>query len=329
MNRKIAVIGSNSFSGASFCKHMLEQDIEVIGISRSPEPIEELRPYAWQSQKQIQFHQYDLNHHLDEIDHILDTHKIGTVYNFAAQSMVGQSWEYPEHWFMTNAVSTIKFHNRLRHKDYLNKYVHISTPEVYGSCEGFVYEDHVYNPSTPYAVSRTAADMSLKTFVDVHQFPVVTTRAANVYGPGQQVYRIIPKTILSIMLGYKLPLHGGGLSERSFIHIDDVSSATQAIGEYGTNGETYHISTQDTVSIRQLVEIICQKMSKDINEVCDISPDRPGKDAAYLLNSDKVRQQFDWQNNISLEQGIEQTINWAKVNFDALRSIPLEYIHKQ
>lgn len=329
MTAAVAVIGSNSFSGASFCRYLLKQGIEVVGISRSEEPKMPLRPYGWEQSGKFQFHQCDLNHDLDKIEALLDNLKIGTIYNFAAQSMVGQSWQFPEHWFMTNAVSTIKLHNVLRHKDYLDKYVHISTPEVYGSCSGFVYEDHHFNPSTPYAVSRAAADMSLKTFFDVHQFPVVTTRAANVYGPGQQLYRIIPKTIMSILKGETLPLHGGGHSERSFIHIDDVSSATQAIGEQGTSGEVYHISTQDTVSIRGLVELICEKMSKDFSEVCEVSEDRPGKDAAYLLNSDKVRAQFDWTDTISLQQGVEETIEWANLNFEALKSIPLEYIHKQ
>ena len=80
-------------------------------------------------------------------------------------------------------------------------------------------------------VSRAAADMSLKTFSETYNFPVVTTRAANVYGPGQQLYRIIPRTILFILLGRKLQLHGGGTSTRSFIHIGDVSDATWRIME--------------------------------------------------------------------------------------------------
>lgn len=329
MTHKVAVIGSNSFSGASFCKHLLKQNVEVLAISRSEQPIDPLLAYKSVDHAKLNFHQLDLNHNLADIERIFDQQKVATVYNFAAQSMVGQSWEYPEHWFMTNAVSTIKFHNMLRHKDYMDKYIHISTPEVYGSCSGFVNEQRAYNPSTPYAVSRAAADMSLKTFFDVHQFPVVSTRAANVYGPGQQLYRIIPKTILSIMLGHKLPLHGGGVSERSFIHIDDVSSATQAIGEHGQNGETYHISTLDTVSIRRLVEIICEKMAVDFNQVCQVSADRPGKDAAYLLDSSKVRKAFAWQDKVSLEQGIEETIEWARLNIKQLISMPLEYIHKQ
>jgi dTDP-glucose 4,6-dehydratase len=328
MKGQLVVIGSNSFSGSSFCKYMLDKGADLIGVSRSVQPIDPLLPHSKVRSGNFQFRQLDLNNDLTEIERVLDRSRPSHVFNFAAQSMVGQSWEYPEHWFMTNAVSTIKLHNILRQKDYLDKYVHISTPEVYGSCSGFVTEDHILNPSTPYAVSRAAADMSLKTFFDTHQFPVVLTRAANVFGPGQQLYRIIPKTIMSILLGIKLPLHGGGLSERSFIHIDDVSQATQMIAEKGTCGETYHISTSRIVSIRRLVEMICQSLQVDFNEVCEVSADRMGKDAAYLLDTDKINKELGWQDKVSLEQGIEQCVKWARDNFAVLRSQSLNYIHK-
>ncbi|GEA11671.1 GDP-mannose 4,6-dehydratase [Alteromonas sp. KUL49] len=329
MSETIAVIGSNSFSGASYVKHLLAQEKRVIAISRSPEPVDALLPYKWGQQNTLEFHQLDLNKDLLAIEALLDKHKVPTVVNFAAQSMVGQSWDWPEHWFMTNAVSTVKLHNCLRHKDYLDKYVHISTPEVYGSMSGSVAEHDHYQPSTPYAVSRAAADMSLQTFFDVHQFPVVSTRAANVYGPGQQLYRIIPKTMMSILLNQKLPLHGGGHSERSFIHIDDVSTATQLISEKGTLGESYHISTVRTVTIRALVEMICDFMQVDVHEVCEITDDRPGKDSAYLLDATKLRTQLGWQDKISLEAGLEQTLEWVKNNFDVLKSQALTYQHKE
>lgn len=328
MSNKVVVIGANSFSGASFCRHLLDCDYEVIGISRSAPSIMALSPQLWGDVSRYQFHQLDLNFNLDKIEAVLDRNKVSHVYNFAAQSMVGQSWDFPEHWFMTNVVSSVKLHNILRAKDYLERYIHISTPEVYGSCSGFVSEDHHFNPSTPYAVSRAAADMSLKTFADVHGFPVITTRAANVFGEGQPLYRIIPKTILSIVKGMRLPLHGGGLSERSFIHIDDVSSATLLIGEQGQVGETYHISTNETVTIRRLVEMICSELEADFDAVCEISGDRPGKDAAYLLDTTKLRTNLGWRDNISLEQGLARTIKWANEYTDALKTAPMNYIHK-
>ncbi|MCY7294513.1 GDP-mannose 4,6-dehydratase [Alteromonas sp. a30] len=331
MGRKVCVVGSNSFSGANFCKHLIEQGYDVVAMSRSAEPVDALLPYKWVTPEQssrLKFYQLDLNQNLSEIESLLDKEKPSHIYNFAAQSMVGQSWDFPEHWFMTNAVSTIKFHNMLRQKDYMDKYIHISTPEVYGSCSGFVQEDHVFNPSTPYAVSRAAADMSLKTFFDVHQFPVISTRAANVYGEGQQLYRIIPKTIMCILLGEKLPLHGGGHSERSFIHMDDVSDATLKIAEKGELGSAYHISTTETVSIRQLVHMICEMMQVRFEDVCEVTEDRPGKDAAYLLDASRLRETLNWQDKVSLSQGLERTIRWAKDNFDVLRQQPKVYIHK-
>jgi dTDP-glucose 4,6-dehydratase len=326
--KKIAIIGSNSFSGASFAMHMANERYDVMCLSRSDEPVDALLPYKWRNAQDCRFFKLDLNRDLERIESLLDSEKPTHIYNFAAQSMVGQSWDFPEHWFMTNAVSTIKFHNILRQKDYLERYIHISTPEVYGSCEGYVSEEQRLNPSTPYAVSRAAADMSLKTFHDVYQFPVISTRAANVFGPGQQLYRIIPRTILYILLGRKLQLHGGGYSERSFIHIDDVSCATRLIGEQGDLGGVYHIATNKQVSIRQLVQLICEKLSVDFDNVVEETGDRKGKDAAYTLDSSKLRSELKWQDKISLEQGIEETISWCKKYFEVLKNQPLDYIHK-
>lgn len=326
--KPILVLGSNSFSGASFCAHMLKQEQEVIAVSRSPEPIAPLLPYSWQKSNQLQFEQLDINHNLEQISAILDQHKIEKVYNFAAQSMVGQSWDKPEDWFMTNAVSSVKLHNVLRSKDYLERYIHISTPEVYGSCEGLVPESRNYFPSTPYAVSRAAGDMSLHTFSDVYDFPVVFTRAANVFGEGQQLYRIIPRTIMYILMNKKLQLHGGGHSTRSFIHIDDVSSATQLIADKGNDGDIYHISTERMITIRNVVEMICEMMQMPFEQLCEVSEDRLGKDAAYLLDTKKIRGELGWQDQISLENGLERTIDWVKANFDQLVKTPLDYIHK-
>lgn len=328
MTKPICVLGSNSFSGASFCKYLLENGFSVLAISRSEEPIVPLLPYKWLASSQLAFHKLDINHDLNEIEALLDKHKPEYIYNFAAQSMVAQSWEVPEDWFQTNAVSTIKLHNTLRQKDYLSRYIHVSTPEVYGSCSGSVIEHENYRPSTPYAVSRAATDMSLRTFFDVHQFPVVFTRAANVYGEGQQLYRIIPKTIMSILKGIKLPLHGGGYSLRSFIHINDVAEATHRIATQGNLGEIYHISSNAQVSIRQLVQLICQKLGADFEEVCDITEDRAGKDSAYLVNDSKLRESLGWRDEVTLEDGLNRTIQWVETNFEVLSRLPLVYEHK-
>jgi dTDP-glucose 4,6-dehydratase len=322
------IIGSNSFSGATFADFALAQGGQVIGISRAAEANDAFLPYKWHHNDNFTFLELDLNKNLKELTELIHEIKPAYVVNFAAQSMVGESWQNPGDWFMTNVVSTIKFHDELRKCSFLKRYVHVSTPEVYGSCSGFVGENFAFNPSTPYAVSRAAADMSLRTFHTAYNFPVVTTRAANVYGPGQQLYRIIPRTILFILLGRKLQLHGGGVSTRSFIHMKDVCDATWKIMTDGKNGETYHISTDEVISIRSLVERICVKLNVAFDDQVEFVGDRIGKDSAYHLDSKKIRAKLGWEDKTSLEQGLEECIIWVKSNFEILKQQPFDYKHK-
>ena len=326
---KVFIVGSNSFSGASFVDALTLQGHEVLGCGRSPEPHPAFTPYKWTPRSgTFTFHQYDLNHDLDPLMDLIEREKPAYVVNFAAQSMVAESWKNPDQWFMTNVVSTVRFHDRLRHCKFLEKYVHVTTPEVYGSTSGSIDENALFNPSTPYAVSRAAGDMSLKTFFTAYKFPVVFTRAANVFGPGQQLYRIIPKTILFIKLGRKLQLHGGGHSERSFIHMRDVSDATMRIMSQGTPGETYHISTSRIISVRDLVQFICDRMGAKFEDCVDIVGERLGKDAAYTLDSTKLRRQLGWQDQISLEKGVDETIAWVEQWLGDLKQQPFDYIHR-
>jgi dTDP-glucose 4,6-dehydratase len=326
---KVLVLGSNSFSGATFVDFLLAQGHEVLGCSRSPEPADVFLPYKWQPRNgSFRFFQYDLNRDLDALLDLIDREKPPYVVNFAAQSMVAESWANPDHWFMTNVVSTIRFHEQLRRRDFLEKYVHVTTPEVYGSTSGFVTEEAPFNPSTPYAVSRAAADMSLRTFFANYGFPVVFTRAANVFGPGQRLYRIVPRTILFIRLGRKIQLHGGGHSERSFIHARDVAEATSLIMQHAAAGEAFHISTTRMITIRALVQMICDGMNASFEEVTETVGERAGKDAAYRLDSSKLRSTLGWTDRITLEQGIDETIAWVDRNLDVLRQQPFDYIHQ-
>ena len=327
MLETIIVIGSNSFSGTNFLSFALDEGFEVIGISRSAEPNPVFLPYVY-SGKTIEFHQLDLNHDLDKIMAIINSKKPEYIVNFAAQSMVAQSWDHPDHWFMTNVVSTVRLHDRLRHCGFLKKYVHISTPEVYGSCEGYIKESKSYHPSTPYAVSRATADMSLHSFFSAYKFPVVFTRAANVYGPGQQLYRIIPRTILFIKMGKRLQLHGGGTSQRSFIHIQDVSGATLNIMKQASPGEMFHIATNDSITIRDLVGLICNLMGVHFDDHIDVTEELLGKDSAYLLDSSKVRSTLGWKDQVSLKEGVLAVIQWVEQNYEVLKQQPLEYMHK-
>lgn len=328
MTARVLVLGSNSFSGASFVSYLLEQGCDVTAVSRSPEPVDALLPYKWRKDSDVHFQQLDLNHDLSKIMDVVREVEPSYVVNFAAQSMVAESWRNPEHWFQTNVVANVALHDRLRECRFLEKYVHVSTPEVYGSCQGSVREDAPYNPTTPYAVSRAACDLSLATFRRAYGFPVVSTRAANVYGPGQQLYRILPRAILFVRIGKRLQLHGGGASVRSFIHIRDVAIGTWLAAQRGNPGDVFHLSTPHLISIRELVELVCLKLGVEFGDHVEVVGERLGKDAAYILDSSKAREQLGWTSAIGLDEGIDETIAWVDRNLDVLRRQPFDYIHR-
>ncbi len=326
---KFVVLGSNSFSGSNFVRHLLEQEHTVLGLSRSTEVGEVFSPYRSLSKtNNWLFNQVDINNS-DALRPVLLGFSPNFIVNFAAQSMVGQSWVDPEDWYDTNVVGVAHLAKTLKELPNLQRYVHVTTPEVYGSTNGWIKESWEFHPSTPYAVSRAAGDWHLRCMFEEFGLPVVFTRAANVYGPGQQLYRIVPRAILSALLGRKLPLDGGGLSTRSFIHIDDVARATQMIAENGRNGETYHISTDRLVTILGLVEQICELTGVPFESFVEVVGDRPGKDMAYQLDSSKIQHELGWNPEISLEDGLLDTLDWVRVNLDELLKLPVTYSHKK
>jgi len=326
---KVFVLGSNSFSGAWFVDELLNDGCEVVGISRSGEPPDVFLPYKKNSRvSHFHFFPLDLNRDLRAIVDLVASEKPEYFVNFSSQGMVAQSWQKPEDWFQTNTLSNVKLHDQLRRFSFLKKYVHISTPEVYGSNDsGAIVESHIYNPSTPYAVSRAAADMSLMSFFKAYSFPVVWTRAANVFGPGQQLYRIVPRAVLSFLTGKKLQLHGGGHSRRSFIHIRDVVKGTWWITQNGKPGEVFHLSTDELISIRELVERLAGMMDVNFDQLVEVVGERLGKDETYHLDSRKLRS-FGWRPETTLDTGLAEVISWARANLDELKRLPWDYHHK-
>jgi dTDP-glucose 4,6-dehydratase len=327
---KVSIIGSNSFSGSSFIKYLLERDYEVLAISRSGEPDDVFLPYKWENREisNLSFVQLDLNKNLKEIVQRIQNFRPNYIVNFAAQGMVAESWKTPEDWYQTNVVSQVKLHDSLRKFDFVDKFLNFSTPEVYGNTKGRVDEGYRFCPNTPYAVSRASCDLHLMSFFKNYDFPVTFTRAANVFGEGQQLYRIVPKTIISGLLCTKLNLHGGGTSERSFIHIEDVCDATYKVMKEGVIGETYHISTEETLTIKELVWTIAARIGKNPDEFVVNTNERLGKDHSYALDSGKIRSELSWRDVISLEAGIDRTIRWVASNLEALKKMPAMYIHK-
>ncbi len=335
---KVLVLGSNSFSGSHFVAEALRSGHNVWGVSRSVEPNEVFLPYRWShsssglplaNSENFVFKAIDLNEQLPELLTLIDSVQPQIVVNFVAQGMVAESWLNPTHWYRTNVLSQVALHDQLRQKSFLEKYVHVTTPEVYGSSDGSWIKEHInFTPSTPYAVSRAACDLHLLSFYRAYNFPVVFTRAANVYGPGQQLYRIIPRTFLTAKSGKSMQLHGGGHSVRAFIHIHDVVRATLQLALEAEPGTTWHLSSNEALSIKQLVEKIFALTETDFESLVEVCSDRLGKDQSYLLDSTAVRKIHGWTDYLSLNEGLRETMDWVDRNWKTLRTLPWSYQHK-
>jgi dTDP-glucose 4,6-dehydratase len=327
---RILVIGSNSFSGSDFVDHALNLGHDVLGISRSPELIPEFRRYGSnENLSRFSFKQLNINNLENWGFAGITDFEPELVVNYSAQSMVAQSWDNPQHWYQTNVVALSQLANYLAELPSLRRYVHFTTPEVYGSTAEWIKEGEPINPSTPYAVSRAAGDMHLRIMHREKGFPVIFTRAANVYGAGQQLYRVVPKAFLSAINNVNFPLQGGGLSRRSFIHITDVSHATMQIALNGNVGEDYHISTDELVTIRELVSQIYEICEKSLDFAAAEVPDRLGKDAGYFLSSAKIRAELGWNPKVSLSDGLGDVFTWVLANNRTLSQMPWEYEHRK
>ena len=267
---------------------------------------------------------FDLNSNLDGVLREIKAFHATHIFNFAAQSMVGESWLAPGDWMQTNAVAQTLLVQELAKLDFIERYFHFTTPEVYGSTSGWVTENWKFSPSTPYACSRAAGDWITKLWHDQYGFPAIFTRAANIYGEGQQLYRVIPKAVLFGLTGRKLPLHGGGKSLRSFVHMDDVCRALQLLVKRGVPGECYHVAPRTSVSIKELVE--CIEGLLQVDNLAEVSDDRPGKDQAYLLNSEKICD-LGWVPRVELQEGLQRVIDWIKGDLPALSKENTSYVH--
>ncbi len=329
MKPNIFVLGSNSFSGSNYINLLLNKGYKVTGISRSKEINSVYLKYKTNKNLNLfEFYKLDLNKDLNKIVNLIQKKKPSVIVNFIAQGMVAESWKSPEDWYQTNIVSQVKLYNSLIKLKFIKKMIHVTTPEVFGSNNEKIGENANFNPNTPYAISRATLDIHLKKYQENFRLPIIFTRTANVYGPCQQLYRIIPKTIMCKKKNIKINLHGGGKSLRSFIFIDDASKATFKIMKKGKIGESYHISTNKFISIYALVFKLSKLLKMNFKDLIKITKDRVGKDHSYKLDSKKIRI-LKWQEKVDLESGLNMTLNWIEKNFEILKKHSLNYRHKK
>lgn len=329
LKNRFLVIGSNSFSGSNFINLLLTKNHKVLGVSRSKEPKSFYLEYKKNKNiKNFSFVKTNLNKNLNILINKVKKFKPNIVVNYAAQGMVAESWLNPNDWYITNIISQVTLYKKLNELGLVKKFIHVTTPEVYGSSNKMIKENFNFQPSTPYAISRATMDLHLYKQFQNFKLPVIFTRTANVFGPGQQAYRIVPKFIISVKKNNKINLHGGGASSRSFIFIDDASKATYLITKNGKIGNTYHISTNNFITIKNLIKKIASILRVKYKKYVIVSKDRAGKDKAYKLSSKKIRKELGWRPLTNLEEGINKTIKWAEKNIKLINQSELKYKHK-
>ena len=149
---------------------------------------------------------------------------------------------------------------------------------------------------------------------------------SNAYGSGQQLYRIIPRTILACLLDRRLPLQGGGNAVKSYIHAQDLAEAIWLTMQEAPAGRGYNVGPDRGVAIRDLVQLVTTKLGRRFEDVVEIAPDRLGQDAQYLLNSSRIRAEVGWTPRMSLDEGLDETIAWVKRYLDHLRDLSTDVV---
>lgn len=328
-NKTIIIIGSNSFSAGSLIELLLKKNYRVIGLSRSKLNKKSFLRFN-SKDKNFNFFKYDVNRHHNRIMRLIETKKPSFIFNYACQSMVDESWDYPMDWFYTNSFNITKLYNSISKVKFKTKLIHISTPEVYGTTKsGKITENTPNNPNSPYAVSRVTPELFLKILHNRNKINYCSIRASNVYGECQRIYRIIPRTIYSILKRKTIKLEGMGRPQRNFIHIDDVSRGSYSIMKNGKSGEIYHICGSKFISIKNLVKMICSKMNYNFDKLVTYSTAKPKRDHSYILSNKKIKKDFLWKDKISTDEGINRCINWVESNLSLFSKQDQSYQHKK
>jgi dTDP-glucose 4,6-dehydratase len=326
--RTVAVIGSNCFTGSHIVDALLEDSSNrVIAVSRSAEYAPLFLPYRRHGSPKLSFHQIDLVREFDQLARLLDGEAPQVVINVAALSEVALSHERPLDYFTTNTLGVARLCDHLRRQPYLDRYVHISSAEIFGSCSGAVDEQRHFDPSTPYAVSKAAADMYIETLVRNFGFPALIIRSTNVYGRHQQLFKIIPRTAIYLKSGRPIELHGGGLSCKSFIHVRDVVDGLMRALDTGKLG-TYHFTVASDDTVADVVRQVCEQMGHDFNTATRVVGERLGQDTRYWLDCSKAERDLGWTPKVPFTEGVRETIRWIEDNWDQVRHEPLVYQHK-
>ena len=253
---------------------------------------------------------YKLNLAEDNLHTILQKHNVDTVIHFAAQSHVQNSFSDALQYTKDNVLGTHMLLEACRKYGKIDKFIHVSTDEVYGesmlnSEETKKTEESVLCPTNPYAATKAGAELIAQSYYHSFKMPIIITRGNNVYGPNQYPEKLIPKFIKLLKEDKKVTIQGDGSNVRAFLHVDDVCSAFQLILEKGKIGEIYNIGSDEEseLSVSEVAKLLIKEIKgiENYEAWIEYIEDRPFNDKRYYISNKKVKD-LGWEIKVGLQE---------------------------
>ncbi len=312
------ITGGAGFIGSNFVRYLLEREpgakvtnLDLLTYAGVQATVDELDLYEGH-----RFVHGDIGD-ADLVDGLVAGHDV--IINFAAETHVDRSITDPSPFLRTNVLGTGVLLEAARRRG-VERFVHISTDEVYGSVsEGSASEDALLAPSSPYSASKAAADLLVLAYGTTYGYRGIITRCTNNYGPYQFPEKVIPLFVTNLLEGKKVPLYGDGSNERDWLHVDDHCAAVRLVVERGKPGEIYNVGADCQISNLEMTQKILAAVGAD-ESMIERVPDRPGHDFRYAVDSSKVRA-LGWEPAHSLEEHLATTVEWYRSRKDWWRPL--------
>lgn len=246
--------------------------------------------------------------------------EVDFVINFAAETHVDNSIKNPEIFIETNIQGTLNLLQSCEEIG-IQKYLQISTDEVYGTLEnsGYFYETTPLTPNSPYSASKAGADLLVRAYGKTYGLPVLITRCSNNYGPYQYPEKLIPFFIARLLKDEKVPVYGDGQNVRDWLYVYDHCEAIDTVLHNGQIGEIYNIGGHNEKTNLEITRLILKITGKDDSYI-EYTADRLGHDRRYAISNDKITSELGWKPSVTFEEGIKSTVNWYLNNPDWIKA---------